>query len=119
MRLRVRFAAKVGGAIAVPLILLLAVGWVGYSSLEKVHGYVRQIATEQVGAIELASQLQAEVGLYRQWEQQHLLSTTLGEMDDYEARARSSARNIGRLIAEIKALAGEDLAGLAADIEKA
>ncbi len=52
--------------MAAPLAFVLIAAWVGVSSLARVHGYVRQIAVDQMRAIDLATQIQTETGLYRQ-----------------------------------------------------
>jgi len=72
--------------MAAPLAFVLIAAWVGVSSLARVQRYVRQIAVDQMRAIDLATQIQTETGPYRQWELQHILSTAEGEMDDYRSR---------------------------------
>ncbi|NPV70266.1 MAG: HAMP domain-containing protein [Firmicutes bacterium] len=116
--MKFRFAFKLGGAMAVPLLFVLIVGWAGVSSLSLVHGYVRQIATHEMGVVDLATQIQTEVGLYRQWELQHLLSTTIGEMDDYKNRGESSAKAIRKLVDLLASASSGDMAGVVQDLKK-
>ncbi|MGE5485728.1 MAG: methyl-accepting chemotaxis protein [Ignavibacteriales bacterium] len=117
--MRFRFAFKLGGAMAAPLAFVLVVAWVGVSSLSQVHGYVRQVAEDQMKVIDLVTQIQAEQGMYRQYELQHILSTTLGEMDDYKTRGESSAKAIRSMTGELASFATGDMAALVADLSKA
>ncbi|MCR4397476.1 MAG: methyl-accepting chemotaxis protein [Firmicutes bacterium] len=117
--MKFRFAFKLGGAMAAPLILVLIVGWLGVSSLSRVHGYVHQIASDQMRVVDLTTQIQTETGLYRQWELQHILSTTIGEMDDYKTRAESSAKSIRKTMDELLGVASGEIADAAAGLAKA